>query len=142
MHWRHYNYRLDPVTKEISRGEVDWKDPDSVAYWHQDQVGKRVEETTVGSYWISTVFLGFDHGFGDELDPDYRPLLFETMVFRKDPQREGLGEDQEMERYHSWEEAKEGHSRWVHLYQRKLTWWGRLQLWVEGLWRGFLEGKK
>ncbi len=37
----------------------------------------RVAETQVGPLWVSTVFLGIDHGMleGEE------PLLFETMIF-------------------------------------------------------------
>ncbi len=50
---------------------------------------------------ISTVFLGLDHQFGNG-----SPLLFETMVF-------GGKHDEEMERYSTWEQAEEGHKRWV-----------------------------
>lgn len=35
----------------------------------------RVAQTTVGKYWISTVWLGLDHGFGRG-----KPLIFETMI--------------------------------------------------------------
>lgn len=37
---------------------------------------KRVAETTVGGIWISTVWLGLDHGWGSG-----PPLIFETMAF-------------------------------------------------------------
>jgi len=50
---------------------------------------------------VSTVFLGLNHSFGDRV-----PLLFETMVF-------GGKHDQEMERYSNWQDAEEGHKRWV-----------------------------
>lgn len=40
---------------------------------------KRVADTQVGKFWISTVFLGLDHNFGTGL-----PILFETMVFGPD----------------------------------------------------------
>ena len=50
---------------------------------------------------ISTVFLGLNHCFREGT-----PLLFETMVF-------GGKLDEEMERYSTWEEAEEGHKRWV-----------------------------
>lgn len=50
---------------------------------------------------VSTVFLGLDHQYGDG-----EPILFETMVF-------GGKHDQEMERYSTWEQAEEGHKRWV-----------------------------
>jgi hypothetical protein len=50
-----------------------------------------------GSY-VSTVFLGIDHSFGLSGEP----VLFETMVF-------GGPQDEEMERYRTWEEAERGH---------------------------------
>lgn len=50
---------------------------------------------------ISTVFLGLDHSFGDS-----EPMLFETMVF-------GGKLDQKMERYSTWDEAEEGHKKWL-----------------------------
>lgn len=50
---------------------------------------------------ISTVFLGLNHNYGAGI-----PILFETMVF-------GGILDGELERYATWEEAEEGHKRWV-----------------------------
>ena len=50
--------------------------------------------------FVSTVFLGIDHGFGGP------PLLFETMVFR-----DGHGTDDYTERYSSWKAAEAGHKR-------------------------------
>lgn len=75
---------------------------------------KRVAENTVGQFWISTVFLGLDHNYGE----DGPPLLFETMAF---PIREDdrLIEDY-CERYATWDEAVAGHNRAVTLYQSKL----------------------
>lgn len=52
---------------------------------------------------VSTVFLGFDHGYGDG-----PPVLFETMVFWH-----GAALDNEQERYTSLADAKAGHERWV-----------------------------
>lgn len=49
---------------------------------------------------VSTVFLAFDHNFGDE----GLPVLFETMVFGPDDFNE-----HDMERYCTYEEAVEGH---------------------------------
>lgn len=40
----------------------------------RDASAKRVAETTVGDYWVSTVWLGLDHAQGGP------PLIFETMV--------------------------------------------------------------
>lgn len=58
---------------------------------------KRVAETTVGDSWVSTVWLGLDHGWRSA-----RPIIFETMVFRGPL-------DQEQERYSTEEEALAGH---------------------------------
>ena len=58
---------------------------------------RRVAETIVGDARVSTVFLGLDHGCGD--DP---PVLFETMVF-------GGVHCGLMKRYTSLKAAKEGH---------------------------------
>ena len=50
---------------------------------------------------ISTVFLGINHQYSNG-----KPRIFETMIF-------GGKYDQEMERYSTWNEAEEGHKRWV-----------------------------
>lgn len=64
---------------------------------------KRVAETTLpDGRWVSTVFLGLDHGFGDG-----PPILFETMVFRG----EGDLADEYQERCSTWEEALLMHER-------------------------------
>ncbi len=54
-----------------------------------------VAQDQVGNKWISTIFLGIDHGFDS-------PLLFETMVFEDDVAGD-------MWRYSTWDEAMEGH---------------------------------
>lgn len=71
-----------------------------------EKVWQRVDETFVGPYHISTVFLGIDHGFTVEGPP----ILFETMVFCQ-----GSRSDLEMERYATWAEAVEGHNQMVAL---------------------------
>lgn len=70
---------------------------------------RRVGEDRVGDCLVSTVFLGLDHaGF------DGPPLLFETMVFARDPDDgPGDAEDAYTERYTTWEEAEAGHARIV-----------------------------
>jgi hypothetical protein len=70
----------------------------------EDMAYKRVAETMVGPYWVSTVWIGLDHGFGNG-----EPLIFETMVFHKD--KGWLDED--MDRYSTEAEALEGHERMV-----------------------------
>ncbi len=66
---------------------------------------RRVGLTEDKEYSVSTVFLVMDHSFGDYSN-EVRPLVFETMVFPLNSL-----EEQEMERYSTWEEAKEGHKR-------------------------------
>lgn len=36
----------------------------------------RIRSRTIGNLWISTVFLGLDHGYNG------KPILFETMIFK------------------------------------------------------------
>lgn len=69
-----------------------------------------VKQEDVGPYFVSTVFLMLDHGFGDE----GRPVLFETMVFK-----DGSGHDEDMERCCTWDEAVEQHKRMVEKYRAK-----------------------
>lgn len=64
-----------------------------------ETVDRHVADTKHGDVRVSTVFLGLDHAFGGG-----SPILFETIVF------DGSGDDQ-MERYHTWDEAEEGHRR-------------------------------
>jgi hypothetical protein len=62
----------------------------------------RIGVDEIGDYYISTVWIGIDHGFGLGA-----PLIFETMVFR------GEESDLACERYSTEEEAIEGHKRMV-----------------------------
>lgn len=58
---------------------------------------RTVAKTQIGCLWISTVFLGFDHAFGD-----VEPMLFETMIFDE-------GEDIYQTRCETWSEAEAMH---------------------------------
>ena len=62
-------------------------------------------ETQVREYRISTVFLCLDHSFSTSGPP----ILFETLIFGP----ENSQYDQEMERYCTLKEAKNGHIKWV-----------------------------
>ncbi len=73
-----------------------------------------IEQTMIGKYKISTVFLGVDHNFGDG-----EPLLFETMVFDTSFNFKSL--DEFSERYSSYEEAETGHKKIVELIKRMVT---------------------
>lgn len=66
------------------------------------ETGNRVvAQTKLGASFVSTVFLGIDHAWGDG-----PPVLFETMVFEGPLARE-------MDRYGTWEEAEAGHAEMV-----------------------------
>lgn len=70
---------------------------------------RRVAQTETQFFMISTVFLGIDHQFGEG-----PPLVFETMVFARDPHHDAeLGfsvhEDFDQIRYATWDDAVTGH---------------------------------
>jgi hypothetical protein len=65
----------------------------------------RIAEDTIGDYWVSTVWLGIDHGLRLTELPEYRPMIFETMVFK------GQQSDLDCRRYSTEEEALQGHRR-------------------------------
>lgn len=97
---------------------------------------KIVKQEYVGDYWVSTVWLGLDHGWGHG-----PPLIFETMVFNhtkpkpppfpsttdmeSDEMKEWLEDypeqtsatDLECERYSTESDALEGHRRMVEKVQ-------------------------
>lgn len=68
------------------------------------------DDTLPNGVWISTVWLGLDHGFFEG-----RPLFFETMVFDLPHTAVVFGREQEvrdeldMARYSTLEQAKRGH---------------------------------
>lgn len=70
-----------------------------------------VEQTMVGHFKVSTVWIGLDHSFGDG-----PPLIFETMVFDHSKKVPVLGRlihpsvDGMQERYGTEAEAREGHA--------------------------------
>ena len=68
-----------------------------------DMEARRVAQTKIGGWNVSTVFIGIDHNFGA-----WPPLLFETMAFsHHEPRNE---HDEECWRYTTWEEAEQGHA--------------------------------
>ena len=92
-------YRLDDNKVPIvcSMGDPSFAEQD-----------RKVENTEIDNgIRVSTVFLMFDHNYGDDGDP----ILFETMIFPIDNY-----DSQDMERYCTWDEAVEGHWRWVKIY--------------------------
>jgi hypothetical protein len=67
--------------------------------------------------WVSTVWLGLDHSYGDG-----PPLIFETMAFAK-----GRPWDQDCRRYTTEEEALTGHGAFVTELRARLTPWGMVK---------------
>lgn len=86
--------------------------PDGEYPMHKEITGtiKHVGDETIDGQRVSTVFLHLDHNW----DPEGQPVLFETMIF-------GGPYDQEMWRYHTWDEAKASHDNIVHRLKEGLN---------------------
>jgi hypothetical protein len=90
---------------------------DDVLAWgmkSEDPEYKRVAEDNVGRYYISTVWLGLNHNWGDG-----PPLIFETMVFAKDDAGEVDFSDLDSDRYSTEAEAIAGHDQMVAKWRNK-----------------------
>jgi len=94
-------YKLDGHTPVPVRNQVQWG-----AWMWAAGTDRHVAEDHIGDVYVSTVFLGFDHGMG----LDGPPILFETMIF-------GGDYDQYQERYATWEQAEAGHQGAVRLVE-------------------------
>jgi hypothetical protein len=90
-HYDHF-YILDGHTPVPTHDPMKW------GRMMEDIDTRRVAQNTVGDVWVSTVFLGLDHNWGDG-----PPLLFETMAFRDK-------QEIAMDRYSTWAEAEAGHT--------------------------------
>ena len=86
--------------KAVPATTLEW------AEWFEKAGKERIvkQEKLPDGKWVSTVFLGINHNFWQG-----KPLLFETMVFTS---KDDLDE-QDVNRYSTWEEALEGHKRMV-----------------------------
>ncbi len=73
---------------------------------------KRIAETTVGDWWISTVYLGMNHAIGGG-----PPLIFETMIFPTEAAVQDTDEsrwgERWQDRYSTEEQAIAGHAATV-----------------------------
>jgi len=69
-----------------------------------------VKSDMIDGIYISTVFLGIDHGYPFEEVP---PILFETMIF-------GGEEDGYQERYSTWEQAEAGHEKAIGIVKAEI----------------------
>jgi hypothetical protein len=77
--------------------------------WMEDGNRQVALDSVGGGAYVSTVFLGLDHSFGDG-----PPLLYETMIF-------GGRHDGYQERYATREEALEGHRRALFMAKESLS---------------------
>jgi hypothetical protein len=71
---RHHNgrYILDEELREVPCPDLlKW------ARWLETSDKRRVGDDRIGPYWVSTIFLGLDHNYGQG-----EPLLYETMIFK------------------------------------------------------------
>lgn len=85
-------YRLDGRTPVPTDDIMAWGSGMGSEAW-------RVALTEIEKVWqVSTVFLGINHAFHGG-----PPILFETMVFGPENLQSGHA------RYHTWDEAEEGH---------------------------------
>lgn len=88
---------------------------DQWAELHSNREYKCLAQTNVGGdMWVSTVWLGLDHGFGSG-----PPLIFETMVFGDDTGWMDL----DMTRYATEEAAYVGHDQTVTMVRLELEVW-------------------
>jgi hypothetical protein len=107
---------FDPILDEIHDPPMYYNfdhNPTSLRKWAEErrQYPERVliDVTVLGDEaYVSTIFLGLDHGFG--LNPT-GPILYETAVFDKDRVIE-------MDRYATREAAQAGHDQIVTRFQR------------------------
>lgn len=80
----------------------------------EDPAYRRVAESNVGFYWVSTVWLGINHAFDDG-----PPVIFETMIFsRADRELNDIAGQRGLaghyqERYRTEAKALAGHARIV-----------------------------
>jgi hypothetical protein len=110
------HYILDP---EIGNGHVPVPCDDFMAWaeW-MSSADRHVGHDMVGTIYLSTLFLGLDHQFGEG-----PPMLFETMAFDESDQRtHTLGDltftcSETLEwiysRYSTWEDALWSHKEWL-----------------------------
>ena len=85
------------------------------ARWHQTANRHVAEDFLALGFRVSTVFLALDHNFFMRGPP----ILFETMIFRGNPEasdkreRKNAWREVYMDRYATWEEAFAGHQKAV-----------------------------
>lgn len=86
-------YTLDVTEQPVG---VAREDIQYLKRLNNDDIWPQIKDQ-INDYFVSTVFLGVDHSFGDG-----PPILWETMVFKN-------GEEIYCNRYSSAKEARQGH---------------------------------
>jgi hypothetical protein len=110
-------YILDENRQPVAVDLLTW------GRWFEEEPDRRrVAETFTELCWVSTIFLGVDHNFIGRGPP----ILFETMVFDREPQlKEMFGKVREIHedidgcRYASWDDAEAGHNAMVRRLLKK-----------------------
>lgn len=95
-----YYYLKDKIPVK-AKDVMDWAQK-----FERQSEERIVKQEEVNGKFISTVFLGINHNWGEG-----DPLLFETMVF---PSKDNFA-DLYCDRYSTWEEAELGHKKAVDL---------------------------
>lgn len=105
-------YILDAEGNPQARDDVaTW------GYWMSQRSNKIIQQTQVGEYWISTIFLGLDHTWDGS-----GPILFESMVFKSTPEARVMADadawtDIDSRGYATRMEALAGHTELVRKYE-------------------------
>jgi len=76
----------------------------SIVEQKEVKIGKKV-------YFVSSVWLGIDYAFEDEK----KPVIFETMIFKRNNIKELLGDDIYQDRYCTEQQAIAGHKKAIRL---------------------------
>lgn len=98
--------RLDPFWDAVEECHFDYDgNPISLRQWCYlvESRERIIAQDHVGDYFLSTVWIGLDHSWGEG-----PPIIFETMLFK------GAEGDMECWRYESWEQAVAGHRGTLH----------------------------
>ena len=90
---------------------METETPEQLLEWARkfESGGRRVAESLVGPWWVSTVFLGLDHTH-----------LFETMAFLRGRPRRA---SDYQERCATWLEAEQQHAQACRLLRWSPRWW-------------------
>lgn len=101
--------RMNPLGLFVLHGKVAVP-VETIEEWARafDTKKRIVAQDRIGGCFISTVFLGIDHQYGDG-----PPLIFETMIFRG-------GDGDETMRCESWEQAERQHKDAVAMVRREI----------------------